>query len=238
MSAPKYNPQRHNRRSIRLKGHDYAGGGTYFVTICAHHTAGDIFAPDDVKNMIADVWREMPNTPVGAPLVGALFTNATMGTHKGCPYVVMPDHFHAMVYMQPGKTALGNIIGAFKSLVVHEYIKGVEAGHFAPFPGKIWQRNYYEMIVRTPEMEQNIRQYIRMNPWRLVQHAKLDGQSYRMLLMEMRNKEGNLAAAKDRNHFVLNCTDNHWIPHVTSGGMLDRLLQETTQNSKPEAIAL
>ncbi len=34
-----YDPARHHRRSIRLKGHDYAGGGVYFVTICAHREA-------------------------------------------------------------------------------------------------------------------------------------------------------------------------------------------------------
>jgi len=36
MKAAQYDPKVHHRRSIRLKGHDYAGGGLYFVTICAH----------------------------------------------------------------------------------------------------------------------------------------------------------------------------------------------------------
>ena len=36
MSAHHYDPEKRRRRSIRLKGHDYAGGGVYFVTICAH----------------------------------------------------------------------------------------------------------------------------------------------------------------------------------------------------------
>lgn len=40
-----YNPEIHHRRSIRLKSHDYAGGGLYFITICAHRDAGNIFAP-------------------------------------------------------------------------------------------------------------------------------------------------------------------------------------------------
>ena len=46
---------------------------------------------------------------------------------------------------------------------------------------RIWHRNYYERIVRTPEAERNIRHYIRMNPWRLVQHARHNGQSCRMI---------------------------------------------------------
>ncbi|HMP71940.1 MAG TPA: hypothetical protein PKE55_01625 [Kiritimatiellia bacterium] len=150
-----YDPARHHRKSLRLKRHDYAGGGVYFVTICAHREAGDIFAPPDVREMVAREWE---------------------GTHEGCPYVVMPDHFHALVRIPvPASVgaglvpALGNIIGAFKSRVVHQYIAGVQAGRWPRFPGKIWQRNYYEIIVRSKNSEQRVAEYIRMNPWRCVQ---------------------------------------------------------------------
>ena len=44
MSTTQYDPRIHHRQSIRLKGHDYAGGGLYFVTTCAHRDAGEIFA--------------------------------------------------------------------------------------------------------------------------------------------------------------------------------------------------
>ena len=40
-----YDPAIHHRRSIRLRGHDYAGGGTYFVTLCAAQEAGRGFDP-------------------------------------------------------------------------------------------------------------------------------------------------------------------------------------------------
>lgn len=183
-----YDPAIHHRRSIRLKGHDYAGGGVYFVTICAHRNAGDIFAPAPVREMVARVWHKMPQSPaVGASLVGvpalagAHASAPTEGTHEGRPYVVMPDHFHALVRMRGGHASLGEIIGAFKSLVEHEYIAGVHAGIFARFPGKIWHRNYYERIVRTPEAESNIANYIRMNPWKLVQHGVYDGRPFRMI---------------------------------------------------------
>ena len=168
---PQYNPDIHHRRSIRLKGHDYAGGGLYFVTMCAHRDAGDIFADSSVCEMVGCVWEEMPQSPVGASLVGAhasLVGAQNKGTQKGCPYVVMPDHFHALVQMRCGDRALGDVVGAFKSLVVHEFIAGVKAGQFAPFPGKIWHRNYYEAIVRTPEAAEKIAKYIRMNPWQCV----------------------------------------------------------------------
>lgn len=336
MSAAGYNPQIHHRRSIRLKGHDYAGGGLYFVTICAHRSAGDIFAPPEAQKMVSRIWKNMPEFPVGASLVGAPLPASLVGahpekegthkgcrekegTHKGCPYVIMPDHFHALVRMSGGSVHLGEVIGAFKSLVVREYIAGVKAGRYAPFQGKIWHRNYYEMIVRTPEAERNIREYIRINPWKLVQHAIQEGQSFRMignpallnrekigmlcsrncppvklnaarqraadagpetcfisgfhsppeksildallksramliccpawgidtmripsewipaleanrmLILEMRDRSGDLAAAEQRNRFVLNCAEKQWLPHVSRGGMLERLVVDRTE---------
>ncbi len=48
----------------------------------------------------------------------------------------------------------------------------------------------------------------------------------RMLLLEMKNRKGDLAAAKDRNIFVMKTADKLWFPHVTPGGMLDRLRRE------------
>jgi hypothetical protein len=74
-----YDPQKHHRRSIRLKGHDYAGGGTYFVTICAHREAGNIFGNEAAKEILARIWEEIAQEaeggeegqPVRAGLVSA-----------------------------------------------------------------------------------------------------------------------------------------------------------------------
>jgi putative transposase len=299
----KFDPELHHRRSIRLKGHDYAGGGLYFVTLCAHRDAGNIFASEIIRGMIAREWESGTHKgcPYGAGLVSAL------------PYIIMPDHFHALIRIPAAAgitptRSLGDVIGAFKSRVVHEMIQMVHAGLFPPFPGKIWHRNYYEMIVRTPEAAENIRRYIRMNPWRCVTdfgnglrgignpalwnaekigvlcsrsappvthipdaEVYLGGfhsppeqkileellkrrariilcsawglenvrteflpslQENRLLLLEMKNRDGNLAAAEERNRFVIQNADKLWIPHVTKGGMLDWLLQETNTSGK------
>ncbi len=345
MSTTQYNPEIHHRRSIRLKGHDYARGGLYFVTICAHRDAGDLFAKPAVRELVARVWRELPQSPaVGASLVDALPSvdapkkgahegRVEKGAHEGCPYVIMPDHFHALVRMCGNigagfaPTHLGDVIGAFKSLVVHAYIAEVKASRLAPFPGKIWHRNYYETIVRTPEAAHNIAEYIRMNPWKLVQHGMHEGQSFRMignpallnhekigvlcsrncpetvlqaaqdrarsataehcflggfhslperaildallqsqakliccpawgiddmripadwlhaleanrmLILEMPGKDHthvapSLAAAEERNRFVLACAEKRWTPHVSPGRMLERLLKEAVKQIK------
>jgi hypothetical protein len=294
-----------------VKGHDYAGGGLYFVTLCAHRDAGNIFASEIIRAMIAREWESAAG---GEGAVGAGLVPASLGNHEGCPYAIMPDHFHALIRIPAGAGlmpahSLGDVIGAFKSRVVHEMIQFVHAGLCPPFPGKIWHRNYYEMIVRTPEAAENIRRYIRMNPWRCVtdfgnglrgignpalwnaekigvlcsrsappvthipdaevylggfhsppeqkileallkRRAKiiycpawgLDGamrpdvlaalEDNRMLILEMGDRDGNLAAAEQRNRFVIQNADKLWIPHISKGGMLDRLLKETNASSK------
>ena len=47
-----------------------------------------------------------------------------------------------------------------------------------------------------------------------------------MLILEMRDVSGDLAAAEARNRFVIEHADALFTPHVTPGGMLDRLLNE------------
>ncbi len=311
-----FDPEKHHRRSIRLKGHDYAGGGLYFVTLCAHRDAGKVFAPKEVREMVAQEWEAAVAAAVGAPLVDALSVDAPMpapasapfekGGHKVrpyLPYAIMPDHFHALIRIAPGGTSLGDVIGAFKSRVVHQYIQHVKSGEWPPFSGKIWHRNYYEMIVRAPDAEKKIANYIRMNPWRCVQvfgnglrgmgnpalwNAQKTGilcsrkgvpdideipeadvyfggfhsppekrileellkrraniihcpawgldnvaeqflpalEENRLLILEMKDRSGDLAAAERRNRFVIQNSDRLWTPCITPGGMLDRLLKE------------
>ena len=59
---------------------------------------------------------------------------------------------------------MGNVVGAYKSLSTMEYVRGVRAMNWPPFDGRLWQRNYYEHIVRNDESLQRVRQYILDNP--------------------------------------------------------------------------
>ncbi|NLX24628.1 MAG: hypothetical protein GXY61_01525 [Lentisphaerae bacterium] len=183
-----YDPSIHHRRSIRLKGHDYAGGGEYFVTVCAHREwiaqeKGRPFHLPGVRELIGRVWESLPDRFPQMGAVGAGLMPVEMpvqmvekgnhekgnqkGNHEGCPYTIMPDHFHGLIALPRG-VALGDAMGAFKSLVVRGVVDGVKRGDFPPFPGKIWHRNYYEKIVRSPEERARIAEYIRLNPVRLV----------------------------------------------------------------------
>ena len=321
MTSTQYNPEIHHRRSIRMKSHNYAGGGLYFVTICAH------------REFIE--WAE--GNPFGVGATGARQASPVRGlieermriTAEKCPFmkweeaVIMPDHMHALIRMQGGHQRLGDVVGGFKSAVTRELRRRRgEAclAAFSPPQGiRIWHRNYYEMIVRTPEAAETIAEYIRMNPWKLVQHGTHHGQSFRMIgnpALLQREKIGmlcsrncpadvlaaaeqrarnacldccflsgfhsppekamlnallqsnarliccpawgidtmripqqwlpaleanrmlilevckgdtcvaaSLAAAEQRNRFVIENADKLWTPHVSKGGMLDRLVR-------------
>jgi REP element-mobilizing transposase RayT len=152
------------RRSIRLPGYDYASAGAYFVTICAEDRVrcfGEIIDSQvhlsPAGEMIDATWRALVER---FPFIDL------------DAYVIMRNHFHAIVVLcdpvrgQSGETRLGEIMGAFKSLTTHEYVLGVRHKGWPPFPRRLWQRNYYEHIIRSEPSLNAIRQYIADNPAR------------------------------------------------------------------------
>lgn len=72
---------------------------------------------------------------------------------------------------------IGNIIGRLKSLIANEYIFNVKSGEFPPFKKRIFQRNYYDHIIRDKFDLNNIRDYIRNNPlnWENDRNYRRDG---------------------------------------------------------------
>ncbi|NVO14050.1 MAG: hypothetical protein HXX10_08440 [Rhodoplanes sp.] len=95
--------------------------------------------------------------PVGAPLVGAQF--AARGLPVGAP--LMGAQFAARMGVR-----LGEVVGAFKSATTVEYIRGVKERGWVAFRGRLWQRNYYEHVVRDEPALDRIRHYIEDNPAR------------------------------------------------------------------------
>jgi putative transposase len=170
----KYNPSIHHRRSIRLKSHDYAGGGEYFVTVCAHrefiaaaggmpfHGANGATCASPVREILLEEWAKCGEV--------------RSGVHPG-ECVVMPDHFHGLIRIAPGASELGRVIGAFKAAASRRIRGNLREGNLriartgdslsAP-EMRIWHRNYYEKIVRSEKERAAIAKYIALNPARLV----------------------------------------------------------------------
>jgi REP element-mobilizing transposase RayT len=166
--TPKYDPHKHHRRSIRLKGYDYSQEGAYFITICTRHmiclfgqVENDRMILADAGKMINEQWIALADR----------FPNSRLGE-----YITMPNHFHAILFItgvgvplvgtQNGGATLGQMIGAFKSITTGKYINGVNRSGWPPFDGKLWQHNYYEHVIRNEASLLKISKYIHTNPAR------------------------------------------------------------------------
>jgi len=171
----KYNPDIHHRRSIRLRNHDYSLPGAYFLTVCTEdraclfgNVADDTMRLNDAGRMIEQWWFEL---------------NRKFPTVETDEFVVMPNHFHGIVIIPvgadlrvgPGSKAhqgahagapLPTVIQWFKTMTTNDYIRGVKAASWPSFNGRLWQRNYYEHIIRDEDSLNRIRQYIVDNPAR------------------------------------------------------------------------
>ena len=181
-----YNPDIHNRRSMRLKGYDYSLAGAYLVTVVAQGRLtlfGDVVKGrmqlNPAGEMVQRIWVEMPDR----------FPQIVMDT-----FIAMPNHIHGIIILagagpgdgpasndgpdvdiktraptrgaptEDGRTRLGNVVGVFKSLTTLEYTRGVRKLNWPPFQGRLWQRNFYEHIVRSDASLQKYRRYIVDNP--------------------------------------------------------------------------
>ena len=180
-----YNRDIHHRQSLRLKTHDYTAAGAYFVTIC---TQGRMCVIDDaiVRGIITDVWHALPRRfptialdefvvmPNHIHLTVWLQAGQTVqgqiGQGQALPLHGAPDA-GAREWVIPEPTRvnanpkLGDVIGAFKSLVTTVYLDWIEA-HDPKRSASFWQRNYYEHVVRNERELLAIRQYIIDNPLR------------------------------------------------------------------------
>lgn len=78
----------------------------------------------------------------------------------------MPDHIHVILWMEGAKAVLPEIVKWFKTQFTNEYIRKVKAGEFPRFDKHLWQRGYYEHVIRSEAELYEIRQYIQQNPSR------------------------------------------------------------------------
>lgn len=146
------------RKRNRLSGYDYSDDGLYFVTICTQERENLFGEVVDQKMKLNDVGRMIENMWVKLP-----FKFPRLELEE---YVVMPDHFHGIIIVNgredPAPT-LGQIIAYFKYQTTKQY-NSVGAGSSRPQIKKLWQRNYYEHIIRDEDDLDRIRYYIQQNP--------------------------------------------------------------------------
>jgi putative transposase len=178
---------RPKRRSIRLRGYDYSRAGAYFVSICTKDRKclfSDIenqeMALNDAGRMVDKWYLQLENKfqdiRCGEYIImpnhfHAIIQN-TGPVSVGADLCVCPDdlrvcpddHRHGRTSGEHIGSPLHRVIQWFKRMTTNEYIRGVKQHGWTPFPGKLWQRNYYEHIVRNEKELTRIREYIRNNP--------------------------------------------------------------------------
>ena len=164
-----FNPNIHHRRSVRLKDYDYSQEGLYFVTICTKdklclfgYIKEDSVILNDIGNIAMKEWLNTENI------------RHNIALHD---FVIMPNHIHFIIEIKPvgaycirpennispnndyldikfqsPKQTIGSIVRGFKSNITRQL------GY------SIWQRNYYEHIIRNEESYYKIVNYIRNNP--------------------------------------------------------------------------
>ncbi len=178
-----YDPNRHHRRSIRLKGYDYTQPGAYFITIVTYERMplfGDIVNGEMRLNAIGRVaercWLDIPSH----------FPHVALDA-----FVIMPNHVHGILWIVESPPETPEMVGAKNFLplpppssppssterprgtskTIGSVIRGFKIGVTKWVRQNtdiyiVWQRNYYEHIIRHERALNAIRQYIIENPRR------------------------------------------------------------------------
>ncbi len=167
-SGSMYDPEIHHRRSIRVKGYDYSQAGAYFITMCVREREcllGEVVdgkvQPSGIGAVVEACWRDLPRH----------YAHVDLGE-----FVIMPNHVHGIIILtsdvgdnvgagfKPAPTkrhGLTEVVRAFKTFSTRRINVLRET------PGlQLWQRNYYERIIRDEAELGRISQYIVDNPAR------------------------------------------------------------------------
>jgi putative transposase len=128
------------RKTIRLRDFDYSSTGAYFITICTWRRHPLLKGP--VLQMVEDEWTALPRRFRGLALDTSMF---------------MVDHLHGIVWLSDSSATLPRIVQAFKSISAR---RAKRAGTV----DELWQRSFYDHVVRSDGELDALRQYIVNNP--------------------------------------------------------------------------
>ena len=194
-----YNPEIHKRKSIRLKNYNYAKNGMYFITICTKNREPILSKIENV-GVDALIDPKIKLQYAGKILnkyiknINDVYKKVNIDS-----YVIMPDHFHmiinimseiklgSMEKLNPGPMKMVNP-GPMKmvnpgpmrasapttttknEITISQIIKGIKSLTTREIGYSIWQRNYYEHIIRNQEEYHDICKYIKQNPQKWIQN--------------------------------------------------------------------
>lgn len=161
-----HKPEYEHRRSIRLQNHDYASPGEYFITICTYERE-PIFGMIRENKMILNEWGTIAES--SWQNLYQHFSHIHLNS-----WIVMPNHIHGIIcideypdghfktdrkFSDAISGSISTIVGSFKSATTRK-INQIRQNSGAT----IWQRNYYEHVIRDDITKARIQDYIVNNP--------------------------------------------------------------------------
>lgn len=161
--------KRHTRKPNRLTSYDYSQNGAYFITICTHGRAKLFEAELPVGNGPCAVPQQSYELNMAANQIihkWIMETEEKFSNISVDKYVIMPDHLHMIVMIKERHEgrSLQDIMHYFKTMTTNEYIRGVKMKILKPFEQKLWQKSYYDHVIRNQQDYDEIWTYIENNP--------------------------------------------------------------------------
>ena len=138
------------RKNPRLQNYDYRRENYYFVTVCAHQKQC-VFGAAGKPNVVGQMAAQ------GIEAIPEHFSGVVVDE-----YVIMPNHVHMILILPQGKSNLSSVVGSYKSYVSKMF--------HMEHPGvPLWQRSFYDHVIRDEAAYLEIKRYIRENPlkWNL-----------------------------------------------------------------------
>jgi putative transposase len=140
-----------SRVSMRLANYDYRTAGAYAITICANDRQDRPFSMPVVEGLLKEEWNNLPQHFSG--IISDII-------------VIMPDHLHCIIWhqgLEEGTKSVIDVIGGYKSLFTNAWLRHIKATN-ADYPGRLWQRRFYDHIIRNEKDLDAQRAYMLNNP--------------------------------------------------------------------------
>jgi len=151
MTQRSFDPNTYTRRnSNRLHSYDYRSSGAYFITICTDKRQSVLEIPS-IHTALLEHWQQLQERFPGVRVDA---------------FVIMPDHVHGILWLDGSlkdAPTVGKVIGAFKAWVTIAWRNYHKEAHI-PFLSHLWQRDYYEHVIRNDDDLRLTRDYVLNNP--------------------------------------------------------------------------
>lgn len=150
-----------SRKPLRYRGHDYRAPCSVHVTICTHHRQplfGTVSATgmhlNDAGRFVANSLHVLQSTADGI----AIDTQ-----------IVMPDHVHAIIVLgtnphRESTASIPDLVRSFKMRVMKSWLAGLSTRGWEPYDEHLWQRSYFDTLIRNDVHLETTREYILANP--------------------------------------------------------------------------